>query len=121
MFWGVVRTGLFWAGVEPFNGGAWLLHDYFADPYVAALALGLVVDRWATIWFAPLGAVASLIVTVGERATVDEAWYQEGAEWSAYVEATLPWLWVAGLIALGIAVSRRVGGVHFTSSRDEVR
>jgi hypothetical protein len=115
MFWGVLRTGLVWAGADPFHGDAWLFRDYFIDPYLAALVLGLVSGRWWTTWVAPFGAVASVVVTVGFRTTADaDDIFPKGAEWSAYVEAALPWLWIAGLIALGIAVSRRIGGVDFS-------
>jgi hypothetical protein len=115
MFWGTVRTGLVWAGLEPFEGDAWLFRNYFLDPYVAALVLGLVAARWRMIWVAALGAVSTLIVTVGFRTTANpEDVFPHGAEWSAYVEAALPWLWIAGLIALGIALSRQVGGFDFS-------
>jgi hypothetical protein len=110
MFWPVVRYGLIWAGVDPFEGGAWLNREYFISPYVAALVLGLVTGRWRTAWVALVGAVASLIVTVGERATSDAlTFYTDGAAWSVYVEAVVVWLWMAGLIGLGVALSQRVG------------
>jgi hypothetical protein len=115
MFWPVAQGAFFWAG-ENFVDEAWLFREYFLDPYVAALVLGLVAGRWAATWLAALGAVANVIVAVGIRETADTETFPTvgyGAAWSAYVEAALPWLWIAGLIALGIALSRRIGGLDF--------
>jgi hypothetical protein len=68
-----------------------------------------------------VGALASVTVAVGLRETVDTDTYPTygyGSACSAYLEAALPWLWIAGLIALGVALSRRIGGLHF--SRENV-
>ena len=66
------------------------------------------------MWVAALGAVVNVIVTVGIRETADTETFPTvgyGAAWSAYLEAALQWLWVAGLIAIGIVLSRRIGGL----------
>ena len=57
-------------------------------------------------------AITNVIVAIGIRETADTETFPTvgyGAAWSAYLEAVLPWLWIAGLIALGIALSRRIG------------
>ena len=121
MFWPVAQDVFLWAGID-FLREIWLYRDYFVDPYIAALALGLVASRHAVrlaVLVPIVGAIAAVTATVGVRATIDTEMYPiygYGSPWSAYLEAALPWLWIAGLIALGIAVSRRIGGLDFGRS-----
>jgi len=116
MFWPVAQGAFFWAGTN-FVDEAWLFREYFLDPYVAALVLGLVTGRWGIVWVAALGAIANVVVTVGIRETADTETYPTvgyGAAWSAYLEAAMQWLWIGGLLAVGIVLSRRVGGLKAT-------
>jgi hypothetical protein len=118
MFWPIAQGAFLWAGSD-FPDDMWLFREYFLDPYVAALVLGLVASRWALRMAAVvpvIGAVAAVTVTVGLRETVDTETYPTygyGSAWSAYLEAALPWLWIAGLITVGVVLSRRVGSLRF--------
>ena len=118
LFWPVVQLGLYWAGLE--ESVDWLFRSYFIDQYFAAFALGLIVSRWSTLNIAPLGAVAAVIVTVGVRESGgDELTFDHYAAWALYAETALRWLWIAGLIALGILLSRRVGGLVAPTPRSD--
>ena len=110
MFWPVAQLAFLWAGVEdPLD---WLYRQYFVDRYFAAFALGLIVNRWAVVSIAPFGAVAAVVVTIGARESAGDATtLGYFAAWSVYLEAALTWLWIAGLMAVGILLSRRVGGL----------
>jgi hypothetical protein len=115
LFWSVALDAFLWAGVNPYDGGDdWLFRDYFLNRYVAALVFGLVVAEWWVVNVAGFGALAALIVTLGARETVDQEKFglAFGSAWSDYLEAALPWLWIAGLIALGIILSRQLGGLR---------
>jgi len=118
MFWPVAQQAFLWAGID-YAGDTWLFRAYFLDAYIAALVLGLIASRRAIRMAAIvpiIGAIASVTVAVGLRETIDTDVYPTygyGSAWSAYLEAALPWLWIAGLITLGVVLSRRVGGLHF--------
>jgi hypothetical protein len=109
MFWPVAQLGLVWAGVDPVHSG-WLLREYFLDRYLAALVLGLVVGAWWIVNVAGFGAIAALVFTFGvNRRTDADVSSFFGGTWSTYPEAALTWLWLAGLIGLGIVLSRQLG------------
>lgn len=113
MFWPVAQEAIIWAGVDPYGGGDWVAHQYFLDRYVAALVFGLVVAEWWGVNMAGFGALAALIVTIGVRGAAGTGEFGSfGSDWSAYLDAALPWLWIAGLIALGIILSRQLGGLR---------
>ena len=118
MFWPVAQGAFLWAGIDFEDSTWWLFREYFVDPYIAALVLGLVASSWSirmAAIVAMVGAVAAVTVSVGLRETVDTQTYPTygyGPAWSAYLEAALPWLWIAGLITLGIVLSRRLGGLQ---------
>jgi hypothetical protein len=117
MFWPVAQDALVWAGVNPYDGGDWLFRNYFLNPYVSALVFGLVVAEWWVVNVAGFGALAALIATLGVRETADkEKFVAYGSAWSDYVDAALPWLWIAGLIALGIILNRQLGGLRISSA-----
>jgi hypothetical protein len=119
IFWPVAQQALFWAGLNDFFGGdSWVTRAYFLDQYVAALVLGLVVaERWV-VSVAAIGGLAYLVCTFGLRHTSAGTDTAYGSAWSAYLEAGLSYLWVAGLIALGIILSRRLGGLRVSPERE---
>jgi hypothetical protein len=118
MLWPIVQQGLFWADVDPFRD-YWILRRYFLDPFLAALVFGLIVARWGAVSVAGIGTVASLVVTWGVTETKGEDFSPSYASaWSLYLETALGWLWIAGLIALGITLSHQLGGLRIPQGGD---